>query len=118
MPFVLGQLVKFQKKCQAAAGTNASLPAIQAPPSTLLDRDHETRRLREIFDNRNLRLVIVSGLVRVGKRTVTGTALAQSGRTRVYVLELLEDSTPQFVIASLLRLVDLPLPNSISGISW
>ncbi len=108
----VGRLHKLAQRCRAAAATSIGRELSQTlhQQPAPLDRVDEAAHLRSLLDNKTVKLVVVSGLQGVGKRTLVDLALRQAGRAAERVLELASDATPEFLIAALFRIVGLPLP--------
>ena len=113
----IGRLHKLVQLCRKATqgdigGSQQSLPSTQVAP---LDRVQETGELRRLLDGKNIRAIILSGLEQIGKQTLVELALSQSGRLHTLVIPLTDDTTPEFLVATLLRFASLPLPEEITG---
>jgi len=104
----IGKVHRLAQACRTAAGSTKAVPLIPQEKAAPLDREAETSQLRALLDNKAIKLIIVSGLEGVGKNTLVDLALRQSGRTAKHSIELTTDITPDFLVATLLRLVQLP----------
>lgn len=105
---VLGRLAKLIGRYRQLAGATARHSVSEAPTSVvsaIINRDDECRELRCWFESSRISLGLVTGLSAVGKSSVIDKEIQQGGYRHVLRLPLSSDSSPEFIVAALLRSV-------------
>ncbi len=107
----LATIGRFRQECKLRhddpASTRSSASTI--PPSdAAIDRDAESRDVRQFLEHPRQNILCITGLDDVGKDTVVSIALRQTGHKNTLWLALSPDSTIGYIAAVLARTLRFP----------
>ncbi len=107
---LLGKIAKLKRSCGArvAVKNDEASVTVGQRMNRFIDREDETRQLRDFLDHQIQRVMFISGLDDVGKETAIDASLAQAGHRTPITIDLAPDVTLGFIANALAKHFRLP----------
>jgi len=114
-PAVLARMAKYVGICNKKTTLRTTREKMRTKEKLhgIINRDEESKVLIDFLGSSTEVICFVMGLNSVGKSSVISKAIAEAGHQSVFRVVLVEDTTPEFICASLLSQVGSHVDQSI-----